>query len=117
MEREYPFYIHQEDNDDVAAEFKIIIAKPEGERIDEETLNIIRARLADRLEAQWTDPKEQFTEKDSTGIVETLRTGGRVPDYTEIRQAFAQLLQDYRLSPDDKDKVKENIFETKEKSA
>ena len=37
MKREYPFYQHQEDNDEIVGEFRRIMAKPEGERIDGET--------------------------------------------------------------------------------
>ena len=110
MEKEYPFYQHQEDNNEIVGEFRRIMAKPEGERIDGETLNIIRTRLANRLEAQWTDPKEPLVEEESTQIVEILRNGGRILDSVETRQALAQLLQDYRFSPDDKDAIKENIL-------
>ena len=112
MEHEYPFkrFSESETGEDIATEAQLILSFPEGARINNETLSIIRHRLADRLEEQWTDPKELLLADDSTKIVEALRSGGRVPDNGEVGRGLSQLLQDYRLTPDERDEAKARLF-------
>ena len=104
-----PFSTEAGSENPIDKETAIILAKLAGGRIDEETLSLIRNRLATRLEDAWTKPGDLYSPRPD--ILDKLRLGQKIKMDREIQLFIAQLLQDYRLTPDERDLVKGKILE------
>jgi hypothetical protein len=94
-------------------ELRIIQSKPEGQRIDDETLAFIRKRLADLIEEDATDPNLPHFSGEGSEI-ELLRKGEKIKsgEHAVLHGQVAKLMQDYRFTPEERDVVRSELSES-----
>lgn len=93
-------------------------AKSNGNPFAGEAEAIIRGRYVHRLTEMVTEPGfNVYAGPESTKLIEQIESGQKVerPKGRWANDAFAGLLQEYRLTPDEREQVQELFFAPQEK--